>query len=704
LAARTAMELSTSPTKETPQERGRRVYALDAWRAALLLLGLVLHSMSEIVGRMEENWIQALMLRAVDLIHTFRMPAFFLLSGYLGALLYELRGFRSFLLNRFLRIVVPFCIFIPLIGGLLAFLGLLEQNVYTFQSDPLARSLTLSVYLHPWWLKNLNHLWFLWHLILILSVFLFVWPVVCRYRDAGFLVAIRNFAQSPLLLGGSALALTIAYGFAFRWDSLPFDSTWIPRLDLLGFYGGAFGFGALAHLASTRLNDLQTYWGFPFLLGIVAVIFRFFDSKNGRVFPWNDNGMLFEGYVVTQAVACVGLTMGSLGAFLKWCSLESRLWRYLSDSAYWVYLIHLPFALHLPSLWQKLGVSLEFYPLLTLSATLLICYGSYAVLVRTTALGIMLNGRRYPSQLPLRWAWVLGGGLVMALWAHGLQTDHEIALAERSLGGALHCLPPSLIIHEGSRVFGDPEHDDCIPVGDRYACLELTTFDEGKCQASGGSLYTPIELADDLALVKVLASGPRLDYWTALSDRDEEGTWLAPDGSPLTLNHWAPGEPNDYGGWEDCTEILRDPSPGEHLNDLSCDSPNASVCDWSRLDDNAANSHSTQAFRIVPDSATLSQCRASFGFADRGLLSKSLYAFVGPGLAALRVYIEEREMRPIGRFDASNGQMDHASGRSTSDYPNRRSHWPEESCEWTDGASGVLHLSCGSGRWTLVPE
>ena len=694
----------TTLTKESGPERGQRVYALDAWRATLLLLGLVLHSMSEIVGRLDQDWVQALLLRAVDLIHTFRMPAFFLLSGYLGALLYDLRGYRSFLRNRCLRIIVPFCLFVPLIGGLLAFLGMLEQNIYTFQQDPLSRSLALSVYLHPWWLKSLNHLWFLWHLILILSVFLILWPLVIRYGDTWLLVAIRRVAHYPLLLGGAALGFAIAYGLIFRWDSLPFDNTWMPRLDLLGFYGGAFGMGAIAHLAKTRLSDVQKYWMLPLLLGLIAVSLRYFDSKNGRVFPWTQNGMLFDGYVVTQAIACVGLTLGTLGAFLRWCSSESRLWRYLSDSAYWVYLVHLPFALYLPSLWQHFDVSLVLYPLLTLTAMVLICYGSYATLVRNTFLGFLLNGRRYPVQLPFRWIWALGALVLMASWSRGLQADHELALAERELGGALHCLPPSLMIQGGNPVFSAPEHRDCLPIGSRYACLELSRFDEAKCQASGGLNYTPDDQAEDLSLVKTLSGGPRLDYWTALSDRDEEGTWIAPDGSPLTLNHWAVGEPNDHGGWEDCAEILRDPTPGEHLNDLSCDSPNASICDWPVLKSEAMRPVVTQAFRIVPDSSTLNRCRESFGFADNSLQRRSLYTFVKPALSALRIYVESGDQTLIGRFGPSTGVMNAFSQGSDSDFLNERSRWRGEICAWTDGEAGAHHLSCGNGRWTLVPE
>ena len=57
--------------------------------------------------------------------------------------------------------------------------------------------------------------------------------------------------------------------------------------------------------------------------------------------------MRFEGYVVTQALSCVSLTAGSLGLFLRFVRNESAGWRYLSDSSYWVYIVHLPLVFHL---------------------------------------------------------------------------------------------------------------------------------------------------------------------------------------------------------------------------------------------------------------------------------------------------------------------------------------------------------------------
>ena len=72
----------------------RRYYGLDALRGAMMVLGIVLHAamlyLSEPPPRMpipsDRHNAYAFNL-VFDLIHSFRMPCFFVLAGYFGALL-----------------------------------------------------------------------------------------------------------------------------------------------------------------------------------------------------------------------------------------------------------------------------------------------------------------------------------------------------------------------------------------------------------------------------------------------------------------------------------------------------------------------------------------------------------------------------------------------------------------------------------------
>ncbi len=96
------------------------------------------------------------------------------------------------------------------------------------------------------------------------------------------------------------------------------------------------------------------------------------------------------------AVVMVFLVYGTLGIFQATCQKFSRIWRYLADSSYWVYLAHIPLVPAIQILifdWQAPG----FLKLTLLCSTsFVLLYGSYHYLVRSTVIGKLLNGRVYP--------------------------------------------------------------------------------------------------------------------------------------------------------------------------------------------------------------------------------------------------------------------------------------------------------------------
>ena len=97
------------------QAGNERVYALDALRGIMMLLGLVLHAASSYSSKSEwgtwrskdpDNNFPFLVL--VEYIHAFRMPVFFVAAGFFGALLFYKKGPKALLKNRWQRIVLPF--------------------------------------------------------------------------------------------------------------------------------------------------------------------------------------------------------------------------------------------------------------------------------------------------------------------------------------------------------------------------------------------------------------------------------------------------------------------------------------------------------------------------------------------------------------------------------------------------------------------
>lgn len=102
------------------------------------------------------------------------------------------------------------------------------------------------------------------------------------------------------------------------------------------------------------------------------------------------------GYSALYSLVMVFLAYGCLGAFQALCQSHSPTWRYIADSSYWVYLLHIPLLPAIENLlfrWQAPSV-LKFLVLCGICFPIL--YATYHYLVRSTFLGKLLNGRAYP--------------------------------------------------------------------------------------------------------------------------------------------------------------------------------------------------------------------------------------------------------------------------------------------------------------------
>lgn len=103
-----------APPTLVAQATSPRRHDLDALRAGAMLLGIVLHAALSFFDNpiwpvQDRNRAPALAL-VVMAIHGFRMPLFFLLSGYFTAMLAERRGLGGLLSHRARRIALPLAV------------------------------------------------------------------------------------------------------------------------------------------------------------------------------------------------------------------------------------------------------------------------------------------------------------------------------------------------------------------------------------------------------------------------------------------------------------------------------------------------------------------------------------------------------------------------------------------------------------------
>ena len=161
----------------------------------------------------------------------------------------------------------------------------------------------------------------------------------------------------------------------------------LPQPHLLAYYAVFFGYGALLFLAEHRSsNDVESVgrrWLVPLLISLLIC------------FPVGLATIQFPAAGALPQVLYAWLMSFAAIGFFRWLvPAESRTWRYLSDSAYWLYLAHMPVVILLQQYsrgWPLSG-TLKFLLVTTLATAILLV--SYQLLVRHTPLGLLLNGPR----------------------------------------------------------------------------------------------------------------------------------------------------------------------------------------------------------------------------------------------------------------------------------------------------------------------
>jgi peptidoglycan/LPS O-acetylase OafA/YrhL len=90
------------------------------------------------------------------------------------------------------------------------------------------------------------------------------------------------------------------------------------------------------------------------------------------------------------------MIFGLIGLFTRYVNRPVRIARYLSDASYWTYLVHLPVLIILAGFVAHAAWPLPVKFAVTLGGTAAACIVSYHLLARSTPIGQLLNGRKYP--------------------------------------------------------------------------------------------------------------------------------------------------------------------------------------------------------------------------------------------------------------------------------------------------------------------
>ena len=351
-----------------------RFHDLDALRGFAMLLGILLHAGAFLVPLefwpVHEAWAWETAPEAnvyawiLSVIHGFRMPLFFLLSGFFTAMLWQSRGLQRLWRHRLKRLGVP------LLAGMFTVVPAIVW-LDTADFTPLDWSLA--------WLGGLHHLWFLWYLLLLAATFIAAVRLGLTFRHPAWWLLV------PL----TVVPQYVMHEPAFGPDT---EDGLIPAGRVFAYYAAFFAFGVFF-----RQRDIavRRWWAVaiaPSLLLLlpVGVVLLYDEGFEYAGAPW-----VWAVAAVVQVGFAWLMCFGSMGLF-RWIFARERFGvRYLSDASYWLYLTHLPLVIAAQMLVVTWPINIHLKFVLISAAIVAGLLAVYQVGVRYTMIGTVMNGPRF---------------------------------------------------------------------------------------------------------------------------------------------------------------------------------------------------------------------------------------------------------------------------------------------------------------------
>ena len=251
-----------------------------------------------------------------------------------------------------------------------------------------------------------QHLWFLYYLVWLVAGFVLVAWIA---RKLNWKPVSAWFVASPLRLLW-LVPLTFVPQFFMVNDFGPDTAASpIPWPPMLAYYSIFFGFGAICYGQESFEKIIGRIWPVNLLLSIPVLLLglHWYEQRGSLLFFGESteisviliNHLLCTTFSVLYAWLMI---FGLIGLFRRFFSSGNQRIRYISDSSYWLYVMHLPPIMLLqiwvsdwpwPSAVKLLGIC-------TVCTVALLVIYEYAV--RYTWIGTMLNGkktRRNPDNL-----------------------------------------------------------------------------------------------------------------------------------------------------------------------------------------------------------------------------------------------------------------------------------------------------------------
>lgn len=389
------------------EQKSKRYHGFDALRSSMLLLGVFLHvSLSYFPnqpgmrdpGRWyfydnAESWLAVVFYVPV---HIYRLPIFFVLAGFFTLLLISRRSLKTMVINRLQRVALP------LILAILVLLPLMHAATRFACLQPGSAIMTSYGRNDVWhflW-NDLHYLWFLWHLLLLCLITAVAGQLLqnANHRLQDTVRHLGEFMVCSRVGIGVLVVLTTLLNIKMQpWPGfVETNTTYIPAGHVLAAYGVYFFYGLALYANRQVLDQIALR---PWRCLTIGVVLLAVYGMLLLAHMQQNTEVVWMPLVLASVSAVAGWAMiwGVMGVAIRYCQQPNAVIRYVADSSYWVYLAHMPVLFLVQGWLAPLDVTGMAKLCYASALTMTICMISYQLLVRDTAIGVLLNGRRHPA-------------------------------------------------------------------------------------------------------------------------------------------------------------------------------------------------------------------------------------------------------------------------------------------------------------------
>ena len=369
------------------EQKTLRYHNLDFLRAFAMMMGLVMHApllfwqpdFAKVFGieniAPAEEWINII----GRYINNWRMPLFFLLSGFFSILIIKRKGTSQFIRDRLVRVGLTCLVFSSLYD--------IADGRFDFTT---------------------HHLWFLYELI----IFVFCFSFLYRVKTIKDLFDRKISTQIFLILFVWLVAtVPVANILNNWWHPLawkPSTTYFDLKLGNLVYYFSYFLIGVIFYSNQhifTKLKDGKTI----LIIGMLAVLAFLLRVESDYLIVGDAHlkdlaQMQFDPVMVICNSLLIGVNtilwcLFFIGLTSKFIASGSAILRWFVELSYPIYIIHIIPIVMMSALFYRAGFSQPIVFVLTIIAGFIVCVILYYSLIKFTPLNWLINGY---SKSPLK--------------------------------------------------------------------------------------------------------------------------------------------------------------------------------------------------------------------------------------------------------------------------------------------------------------